>query len=146
MPGLDLSVVAPVLNEQDSVRELHRRLTEALQPLGSYEIVIVDDGSSDGTWELLRALAGADSRLRLLRLSRNFGHQVAMTAGLDAARGDAVVLMDGDLQDPPEVIPELVARWREGFDVVYAVRSARPGETRFKLWTARLFYKLIGRM
>src|SRR5262249_4011261 len=105
-----------------------------------------DDGSSDGTWELLRALAGADSRLRLLRLSRNFGHQVAMTAGLDAARGDAVVLMDGDLQDPPEVIPELVARWREGFDVVYAVRCARPGETRFKLWTARLFYKLIGRM
>ena len=146
MSGLEVSVVAPVLNERDSVGELHRRLTDVLRPLGAYEIVIVDDGSTDGTWELLQTLAASDFRLRALRLSRNFGHQVAMTAGLDAARGDAVVLMDGDLQDPPEVIPELVARWREGYEVVYAVRSARPGETRFKLWTARLFYKLIGRM
>jgi len=146
MPNVELSVVAPVLNEEGSVRELHRRLTEALEPLGSFEIVIVDDGSTDRTWELLRGLAADDPRLRLIRLSRNFGHQVAMTAGLDAAGGDAIVLMDGDLQDPPEVIPQLVARWRDGFEVVYAIRSARPGETRFKLWTARLFYKLIGRM
>jgi dolichol-phosphate mannosyltransferase len=146
MSSVDLSVVAPLLNEEGTVRELHRRLTDVLEPLGSYEIVLVDDGSSDGTWQILRELAAADPRLRLLRLSRNFGHQVAMTAGLDAARGDAVVLMDGDLQDPPELIAELVARWRDGFDVVYAVRDARPGETRYKLWTARLFYRLIGRM
>ena len=146
MSRLELSVVAPVLNERDSVAELYRRLTDVLIPLGSYEIVIVDDGSTDGTWELLHGLAADDSRMRAVRLSRNFGHQVAMTAGLDAARGDAVVLMDGDLQDPPEVIPELVARWRDGYDVVYAVRSMRPGETRFKLWTAKLFYRLIGWM
>src|SRR5262245_32631483 len=99
--SVEVSVVAPVLNEEGSVRELHRRLTDVLEPLGSYEICIVEDGSSDATWELLRTLAAGDRRLRLLRLSRNFGHQVAMTAGLDAARGDAVVLMDGDLQDPP---------------------------------------------
>jgi len=146
MSSVELSVVAPVLNEEGSVRDLHRRLTATLETLGSFEIVIVDDGSTDGTWELLRSMAAEDARLRLVRLSRNFGHQVAMTAGLDAARGEAIVLMDGDLQDPPEVIPELVARWRDGFEVVYAIRSARPGETRFKLWTARLFYKLIGRM
>ncbi len=144
--SVELSVVAPVLNEEGSVQELHRRLTDALAPLGTYEIVVVDDGSTDGTWTILRELAAADPHLRLIRLSRNFGHQVAMTAGLDAARGDAVVLMDGDLQDPPEVIPELVERWRQGFDVVYAVRDARPGETRYKLWTASLFYRLIGRM
>jgi dolichol-phosphate mannosyltransferase len=108
--------------------------------------VIVDDGSADGTWERLRALAATDSNLRLVRLSRNFGHQIALTAGLDAARGDAVVCIDGDLQDPPEVIPELVARWQEGYDVVYAVRERREGETRFKLATASLFYKWINRM
>jgi dolichol-phosphate mannosyltransferase len=129
-----------------SVGELHERLTRVLEPLGSYEIVIVDDGSRDGTWEALRELAAADPHLRLVRLSRNFGHQVAMTAGLDAARGDAVVCMDGDLQDPPEVIGELLARWREGYDVVFAVRRSRHGETRYKRWTARLFYRAIGRM
>lgn len=141
-----LSVVAPVFNEAGTVEELHRRLTAAVAPLGPYELVIVDDGSQDETWERLRALAAADSRLRLVRLSRNFGHQVALTAGLDAARGEAVVCIDGDLQDPPEVIPELVARWREGYDVVYAVREKREGETRFKLATAALFYKGINRM
>ena len=145
-PDVTLSVVAPVLDEEGSVAELHRRLTEALAPLGTYEIVVVDDGSRDRTWQILTELAAADPHLRLVRLSRNFGHQVAMTAGLDAARGDAVVCMDGDLQDPPEVIPELVARWREGYDVVYAVRTARPGETRYKRWTAGAFYRLIGRM
>jgi len=146
MSAVEISVVAPVLNEEESLRELHRRLTAVLEPLGAYEIVIVDDGSTDGTWQHLRELAAADPRLRLIRLSRSFGHQVAMTAGLDAARGDAVVLMDGDLQDPPEVIPELVGRWREGYEVVYAIRGSRPGETRFKLWTAGVFYRLIGRM
>jgi dolichol-phosphate mannosyltransferase len=142
---LRVSVVIPALNEERTLAGVVAAVREALagRPL---EIVIVDDGSSDRTWEILRSMAADDGRLRLIRLSRNFGHQVAMTAGLDAARGDAIVLMDGDLQDPPEVIPELVARWRDGFEVVYAVRSARPGETRFKLWTAQLFYKLIGRM
>jgi len=141
-----LSVVAPVFNEEGTVDELHRRVMAAVAPLGPYEIVIVDDGSTDGTWERLRALAATDSNLRLLRLSRNFGHQIALTAGLDEARGDAVICIDGDLQDPPEVIPELVARWQEGYDVVYGVRERREGETRFKLATASLFYKGINRM
>ncbi len=141
-----LSVVAPVFNEEGAVVELHRRLSAALAPLGEHEIVIVDDGSNDGTWERLRALAVGDPHLRLVKLSRNFGHQIALTAGLDAARGEAIVCIDGDLQDPPEVIPELVAKWREGYDVVYAVRERRAGETRFKLATASLFYKGINHM
>ncbi len=146
MSALTLSVVVPIFNESESVGELHARLTAAVSPLGSYELVLVDDGSSDGTWERLAAIAADDPHVRLVRLSRNFGHQVALTAGVDAARGDAVVTMDGDLQDPPEVIPELVARWRDGYDVVYGVRAARKGETRYKLWTAQLFYRLIRRM
>jgi dolichol-phosphate mannosyltransferase len=141
-----LSVVSPIFNERDSVEELWRRLTLALAPLGDYEIVLVDDGSTDGSWEVLRNLAARDERLRLLRLSRNFGHQVALTAGLDAARGEAVVLIDADLQDPPEVIPELVARWEEGFDVVYAVRERRDGESRLRLLAIGAFYRLFRRM
>jgi glycosyltransferase involved in cell wall biosynthesis len=141
-----LSVVAPVFDEAETLPELHRRLTAALTPLGRYEIVLVDDGSSDGSWQALRTLAGQDPHLRLVRLSRNFGHQVALSAGLEAARGDAVVSMDSDLQDPPELIPELLERWREGYDVVYAVRTSRIGESRFKLATASLFYKTIDRM
>lgn len=141
-----ISVVAPVYNEAATVRELHRRLTDALTLLGRYEIVLVDDGSSDGTWEALRDLAQADRHLRLLRLSRNFGHQVALSAGLDHARGDAIVSLDGDLQDPPEVIGDLVARWREGADVVFAVRRRREGETWFKRTTAAVFYKFLKRV
>jgi polyisoprenyl-phosphate glycosyltransferase len=141
-----LSVVSPVYNERDSVEELWRRLTQALAELGDYEILIVDDGSTDGSWDVLRGLAARDERLRLLKLSRNFGHQVALTAGLDAARGDAVVLIDADLQDPPELIPQLVARWQEGFDVVYAVRERRDGESRMRLLAIRSFYRLFRRM
>ncbi len=141
-----LSIVAPVFNEEGTVDELVRRLTDATLPLGPFEIVIVDDGSTDGTWERLQALAAERSNLRLVRLSRNFGHQIALTAGLDDARGDAVVCIDGDLQDPPEVIPELVAKWHEGYDVVYGVRERREGETRFKLVTAALFYMGINRL
>ena len=126
--------------------ELHARVTPAVAPLGPYEIVVVDDGSTDGTWSRLVAIAAVDPHVRLVRLSRNFGHQVALTAGVEAARGDAVVTIDGDLQDPPEVIPDMVARWQEGYDVVYGVRDVREGETRYKLWTARLFYRLIGRL
>ena len=141
-----LSVVIPILNEEPLVGRLHERVTAAVAPLGAYELVVVDDGSTDGTWSRLVELAAADPHLRLVRLSRNFGHQIALTAGLEVARGDAVVTMDGDLQDPPEVIPDLVARWQEGYDVVYGVREEREGETRYKLWTARLFYGLIGRL
>ena len=137
-----ISVVAPVHNEAETVAELHRRI-RAVAELETCEIVLVDDGSTDGSWATMLALASTDPRLRLLRLSRNFGHQAALTAGLDAARGDAVVLMDADLQDPPEVIPALLARWREGYDVVYGLRTARDGETRFKRWTAALFYRLL---
>ena len=133
-------------DEVDTVAELHRRLRAVLAEVGPYEIVLVDDGSTDGTWDALRELAESDPHVRLLRLSRNFGHQIALSAGLEYARGAAVISMDGDLQDPPEAIPALVERWRDGFDVVYGVRSHREGETRFKLVTASLFYKAMNRM
>jgi len=142
-----LSVVAPVFNEEATLDELHRRLSATLTALGgTHEIVLVDDGSTDGSWGLLLELAARDPQLRLLRLSRNFGHQAALSAGLDAARGDAVVLMDADLQDPPEVIPSLVAKWRDGFDVVYAIRSDREGETRLRLASISLFYLFLRRI
>jgi len=141
-----ISIVAPVFNEHGTLEELHRRLTATLAELGPYEIVLVDDGSIDGSWERLLELAARDRHLRLLRLSRNFGHQAALSAGLDAARGEAIVLMDADLQDPPEVIPQLVAKWREGFDVVYAVRSDREGEPRLRLASISLFYGLLHRI
>jgi glycosyltransferase involved in cell wall biosynthesis len=141
-----VSVVAPVFNEEATLDELHRRLTPALAPLGTYEIVLVDDGSTDGSWSRLLELAARDPKLRLLRLSRNFGHQAALSAGLDAARGDAVILMDADLQDPPEVIPSLVAKWHEGFDVVYAIRADRVGESRIRLVSISLFYRLLRRI
>lgn len=142
-----LSIVLPVYNEEAILPELHRRVLAAVETLGStFEVIYVDDGSSDRSQELLRELAGNDRRVGVLVLSRNFGHQVALSAGLDHARGDGVVLMDSDLQDPPEVIPELVARWREGFDVVYAQRRARQGESAFKRVTAYLFYRLVRRI
>jgi dolichol-phosphate mannosyltransferase len=141
-----ISVVAPVYNEHGTLPELHRRLTATLAELAPYEIVLVDDGSADGSWESLLELAARDPHLRLLRLSRNFGHQAALSAGLDAARGEAIVLMDADLQDPPEVIPQLVAKWREGYDVVYAVRGDREGEPRLRLASIGLFYRLLHRI
>jgi glycosyltransferase involved in cell wall biosynthesis len=140
-----LSVVVPVFNEAGTLPELHRRLAAVLADTAS-EIVMVDDGSRDGSWEIMRELSAADPGLRLLRLSRNFGHQAAITAGLDAARGDAVVVMDGDLQDPPELIPDLLARWRDGYDVVYAVRAERTGESRVRLLSISVFYKLLRRI
>jgi dolichol-phosphate mannosyltransferase len=144
-----LSVVAPLYNEEGNVAELVRRLRAAADGspgIDAYEIVLVDDGSTDRTLELLRAHAAADPRLVIVRLSRNFGHQLAATAGLDIARGDAVVLIDSDLQDPPELIPAMVERWRDGYDVVYAVRRNRTGESPFKIWTARLFYRTTRRL
>ena len=140
-----LSVVAPMLNEEGLAAEFCTRAGAALADL-PYEIVVVDDGSSDATPAILDRLADEDPRIRVLHLSRPFGHQMALTAGLDHARGDAVVMIDGDLQDPPELIPELVERWRDGADIVVAKRRAREGETRFKIATARWFYALMGRL
>jgi dolichol-phosphate mannosyltransferase len=140
----ELSVVLPVFDEEANLAELHRRLTSVLEALGaSHEIVFVDDGSRDTSLATLESLAARDPRVGLVALSRNFGHQLALTAGLDHARGAAVVLMDSDLQDPPEVIPELYARFKDGADVVYAQRRARPGESAFKRSTAFLFYRAI---
>jgi polyisoprenyl-phosphate glycosyltransferase len=143
-----ISVIVPVFNETEVVDECHRRLSEVLAelPFHSYEIVFVDDGSSDDSFDKLVALASVDAGVRVLRLSRNFGHQAAITAGLDAARGDCVAIIDSDLQDPPEVIGEMVERWRAGYDVVYGMRESRDGEGRFKLATAKWFYRLLGRM
>jgi polyisoprenyl-phosphate glycosyltransferase len=140
------SIVLPVMNEEELLPELHRRLAQAADGLdGETEFVFVDDGSDDRSREILLELRDRDHRVKLAFFSRNFGHQLALTAGLDLASGNAVVIMDSDLQDPPELIPELVARWREGYDVVYAVRSRREGESGFKLRTAHFFYRLMNR-
>ncbi len=139
-----VSVVAPVLDERDCIDAFVDRTLAALEGTRC-ELIIVDDGSTDGTAEHLDTLADADSRLRVVHLSRNFGHQAALTAGLDRAAGDLVVTIDSDLQDPPELIGTLMQRWRDGADVVYAVRQSRAGESRFKLTTARWFYRLFQR-
>jgi glycosyltransferase involved in cell wall biosynthesis len=140
-----LSVVAPVYNEEGTVEEFYTRVCAALEGL-RFELVLVDDGSKDGSAAILDRLADGDPRLRVISLSRNFGHQTALTAGLDHARGEAVVMLDADLQDPPELIPRMLDRWRAGCDVVYAVRQEREGESRFKLATARWFYKLFDKL
>lgn len=139
-----LSVVIPAFNEQECLPALHERLTAVLQAEGwSYEIVLVNDGSSDGTLDIIHQLARDDTHVRWISFSRNFGHEAASTAGLDQARGQAVVLMDADLQDPPELIPEMIARWRDGYHVVYAQRRRREGESWFKRSTAWGFYRLL---
>lgn len=143
----EYSFVIPVLNEQDTLPELHRRLDAVMAQLdGPAEVVLVDDGSTDGSFAVMRELHARDPRVKAVRLSRNFGHQIALTAGLDHALGKAVIVMDADLQDPPEVALELARKWREGFDVVYAVRETREGESQLKLQTAKWFYRLMGRM
>jgi glycosyltransferase involved in cell wall biosynthesis len=140
-----LSVVVPLRDEEGTVRELHRRLDEALTGV-PFELILVDDASSDSTPRLLDELADADERVRVLHLSRNFGHQAALTAGLEHACGDAVAMMDGDLQDPPELLPRLLDHWRSGSDVVSAVRTDRAGESRTKLRTAHWFYRLFAKL
>jgi dolichol-phosphate mannosyltransferase len=140
-----LSVVAPVYNEEGTIEEFYSRVRAALEGL-NFELVLVDDGSSDSSATILERLAESDPRVRLVFLSRNFGHQTALTAGLDHARGDAVVMLDADLQDPPELIPRMLDHWRRGCDVVYAVRERREGESRFKLSTAKWFYKLFDKL
>ena len=139
-----LSVVAPVYNEHETIAEFRRRLEVVLGGT-PHELVLVDDGSSDGTTAILERLAREDERIHAIFLSRNFGHQAALTAGFDHARGNAVVMMDSDLQDPPEVIPEMLERWIDGADVISAVRESRAGEGRVKLVTARWFYRVFAR-
>jgi dolichol-phosphate mannosyltransferase len=142
-----ISVVLPVFDEQSTLPLLHERLTRVMSGMGlAYEIVLVNDGSRDDSWNVLLAMATADAHIRAVNLSRNFGHQVAITAGIEFSHGDVVIVMDSDLQDPPELIPQLYAKHLEGFDVVYAQRRSREGETWFKHATAKLFYRLIRRM
>jgi polyisoprenyl-phosphate glycosyltransferase len=145
--GPKLSFVLPIFNEEDVLPELDRRLRALLADLPgvgeSWEVIFVDDGSRDRSREILRGLAGGEPRYKLVALSRNFGHQAAITAGMDHAEGEAVVVMDADLQDPPEVVRAMVDRWREGYDVVYGVRTRREGETFFKRFTAAVFYRIL---
>jgi glycosyltransferase involved in cell wall biosynthesis len=140
----ELSVVIPVYNEEINILPMYERLLVVLDgQVSGLEIIYIDDGSSDSSWEKISELAARDPRVRGLRFARNFGHQAALTAGVDTARGSAVVIIDGDLQDPPEVIPEMVDLWREGSEVVYGQREEREGETWFKLATAKIFYRLL---
>jgi len=143
----EISIVAPNYNEAGSVQEFYRRICEVMETTSeSWELVWVDDGSTDGSTELIRELARKDPHLQPVIFARNFGHQIAVTAGMDYAQGQAVVIMDSDLQDPPEVVLDLVAKWKEGYEVVYAQRTEREGESWFKLFTASLFYRLIYRI
>lgn len=142
-----ISIVAPVYNEEAVLPELHRRVAGVMDELGEpWELVLVNDGSRDRSAAVIAELHQQDPRVKGVSFSRNFGFQIAVTAGLDFADGDAVILTDADLQDPPEVYPQMLAKWREGFDVVYGIRSSREGETKFKLVTAKVFYRLIRRI
>lgn len=142
-----LSLVIPIFNEEETIPELQSRLATFLPSLGeSWEVVFVNDGSADRSGEMLREMASRESRYKVISFGRNFGHQVAITAGIDFAEGQAVVVMDADLQDPPEVVAQMMEKWREGYDVVYGVRSKRLGETFFKKITAKIFYRVLRMM
>jgi dolichol-phosphate mannosyltransferase len=144
---ITFSIVAPIFNEMENLPELYRRVKEVMDSSGEpWELLLVDDGSTDGSTGKIRELAEADPRVRPVIFARNFGHQIAVTAGLDYACGEAVVIIDADLQDPPEVILELAEKWRAGYEVVYAVRAERAGESWFKTFTASLFYRIILRI
>ena len=142
-----LSLVIPVFNEQEVMPESFRRTKAAMDEMGyTYEIIYVDDGSRDGTWEILSQIAAENAQVTALRFSRNFGHQLAVTAGMDAADGDAVIIMDADLQDPPEVIADMVKAWEQGADIAYGKRLKRHGETMMKKFTAWCYYRLLSAM
>ena len=139
-----ISVVVPCYNEAEGLESTYRALADAAAEWDEpFELLLVDDGSTDETWPIIQWLSACDAQVSGLQLSRNFGHQAAVGAGMEAARGNAVVVIDADLQDPPELIGQFIAKWREGYEVVYAVRAEREGETWFKLFTARLFYRII---
>ena len=141
------SVVIPIYNEAEVLPTLYQRLTKTMEEVGEpYEIIFVNDGSTDASPTILSTLRAQDTRVKLVSFSRNFGHQMAITAGLDYSSGDAVIVMDGDLQDPPEVIPQLIAQWQAGNDIVFAVRASRNGESLFKRITASLFYRTLRRL
>ena len=141
------SIIVPIYNEEPTLLELYKRIVAVMESTGdAWEFVMVDDGSSDRSPELIQEYAEKDGRVRPVIFARNFGHQIAVTAGLDYCRGQAVIIIDADLQDPPEVILELIEKWRQGFEVVYAIRKARQGESWFKLATAKLFYRIINRI
>ena len=141
------SIIAPIYNELENIPELYRRVREVMDSTGEpWELILVDDGSTDGSTQAIRELSRRDKCVRPVIFARNFGHQIAITAGWDYARGDAVVIIDADLQDPPELILEMAKKWKEGYEVVYAIRAEREGESWFKLWTASLFYRLIYRI
>ncbi len=138
------SIVVPVYNEKESIQEMYRRISEVMNSTGeTWELVIIDDGSRDGSTDQIRELGNHDKKVKPVIFARNFGHQIAVTAGMDYSQGRAVVIIDADLQDPPEVILELIAKWREGYQVVYAIRGEREGESWFKTFTASFFYRLI---
>jgi dolichol-phosphate mannosyltransferase len=142
-----ISIVAPIYNEAENIPELYRRIRDVLDPTGdTWELIMIDDGSTDGSTDLIREYHDQDPRVVPVIFARNFGHQIAVTAGLDYARGDAVVIIDSDLQDPPEVILDMIQKWHEGYEVVFAIRTEREGETWFKEFTASLFYRLIYRI
>ncbi len=141
------SIVAPIYNELENIPELYRRVKEVMDTTGEpWELILVDDGSTDGSTDAICQLGKEDKRVRPVIFARNFGHQIAITAGWDYARGEAVVIIDADLQDPPEVILDMIKKWKEGYEVIYAVRAEREGESWFKLWTASLFYRVIYRI
>jgi polyisoprenyl-phosphate glycosyltransferase len=141
------SIVTSIFNESKTLPELYRRVSDTMETTGDeWELILVDDGSVDGSVDLIRKLARQDPRVRPVIFARNFGHQIGITAGLDYSRGQAIIIMDSDLQDPPEVILDLIAKWREGYEIVFAVRAEREGEGWFKLFTASLFYRLIARI
>lgn len=143
-----LTMVIPCYNEEEVIHETVRRLRDFCAQLSDLdvELVFVDDGSHDRTRSLLKEYAALNEHIRVIGFARNFGHQIAVTAGIDAARGDAIVLIDADLQDPPELVHQMIEKWQEGYDVVYGTRTERPGESRFKLMTARAFYRLLNRL
>lgn len=142
-----ISVIVPVFNEEEVIPELYRRMVAVLSVIGQpWELICVNDGSRDDSLSLLLSLREQDPRVKVINFSRNFGHQIAITAGMDYALGDAIAIIDADLQDPPELIEEMFDKWREGYEVVYAVRAQRRGESRFKLWTASAFYRLLRRI
>ncbi len=147
MTKIRYSIVAPCYNEEGNLYELHRRVKEVMEQTGEpWELVLINDSSTDRTSVIMRELHTIDDRIHYIDFARNFGHQVAVTAGMDYAQGDAIILIDADLQDPPELILEMIKKWQEGYKVVYAVRTERKGETWFKLFTAKLFYRLIYRI